>query len=140
MLHVSRAQEPHVNQDSHTECCTLINRSREPHVNQDSHTECCMLIISNSFSKRIIKIHLKIPACESQHILLSNLSQIHSYHGVKRPNKQKNSNLWEVFFLSAAMGMLRPFPVHFIPLQPNSTQPNMHDSHAGTENYMKYGF
>ena len=36
--------------------------------------------------------------------------------------------------------MLRPFPVHFIPLQSKSTQPNVHDSHADTENCMKYGF
>ena len=36
--------------------------------------------------------------------------------------------------------MLRPFPVHFIPLQSNSTQPNVHDLHADTENCMKYGF
>ena len=50
-------------------------------------------------------------------------------------------------FLSAAVvrkqtyaGMLRPFPVHFIPLQSNSTQSNLHDSHGDTENCMKYGF
>ena len=96
MLHVNRTQEPHVNQDSHTECFTLINHVWEPHINQD-------LFISHSFSKRIIKIHLKIPACESQHCLQSNLSQTHSYHGVKRPNKQRNSNLWEVCFSLAAV-------------------------------------
>ena len=37
----------------------------------------------------------------------------------------------------AAAGMLRPFYVHFIPLQSKSTQPNMHDSHADTENCIK---
>ena len=73
-----------------------INCAWEPHVNQD-------LFISHSFSKIIIKIHLKIPACESQHCLQSNLSQTHSYHGVKRPNKQRNSNLWEVCFSLAAV-------------------------------------
>ena len=29
MLHVNYAQEPHVNQDSHTECC-VFNYAREP--------------------------------------------------------------------------------------------------------------
>ena len=115
-----------------------INCAWKPHVNQD-------LFISHSFSKRIIKIHLKIPACESQHCLQSNLSQTHSYHGVKGPNKQKIATCGKFVSLSsccekAAAGMLRPFPVHFIPLQSNSTQPNVHDSHADTENCMKYGF
>ena len=73
-----------------------VNYAQEPHGNQD-------LFISHSFSKRIIKIHLKIPACESQHCLQSNLSQTHSYHGVKRPNKQRNSYLWEICFSSAAV-------------------------------------
>ena len=40
----------------------------------------------------------------------------------------------------AAAGMLRPFPVHFIALQSNSTDCNVHDSHADTENCMKCGF
>ena len=38
-----------------------------------------------------------------------------------------------------AAGMLRAFPVHFVPLQSNSTQFNMHDSHSATENCMKCG-
>ena len=56
MLHINHAREPHVNQDSHTECCTLtvhrshtliyipsqwmlhINRAQEPHINLDSFT------------------------------------------------------------------------------------------------------
>ena len=136
-----------------TECCMLtvhrshtliriphwmlhINCAQEPHLNQD-------LIISHSFWKKIIKIYLKIPACESQCCLQSNLSQTHSYHGVKRPNKQRNSNLWEVCFSSAAvvrkllLGCWGPFPVHFILLQSNSTQPNMHDSHADKEHCIK---
>ena len=117
MLHVNNAREPHVNQDSHTECCTLINRVLELQVNQDFHNEFCMLInhvwepqvnqdlfISHTVSQReSSKFHLKIPACESQHCLQSNLSQTHLYHGVKRPNKQRNSNLWEVRFSSAAV-------------------------------------
>ena len=97
MLHIIYAWELHVNQDSHTECCTLINPAWEPHVNQD-------LFISHTVSQReSSKFHLKIPACESQHCLQSNLSQTHSYHGVKRPNKQINSNLWEVCFSLAAV-------------------------------------
>ena len=40
----------------------------------------------------------------------------------------------------ATAGMLRPFPVHFVQLQSNSTQSNVHDSHADTENCMEYGF
>ena len=118
MLHVNSAWELHVNQDSHTECCTLINCAREPHINQDSHTECCTLInciwelhvnqdlfISHTVSKReSSKFHLKIPACESQHCLQLNLSQTHSYHGVKRPSKQRNSNLWEVCFSQQLLG------------------------------------
>ena len=97
MLHIYRAWEPHVNQDSHTECWMLINCAEKPHVNQD-------LFISHTVSQReSSKFHLKIPACESQHCLQSNLSQTHSYHGVKRPNKKRNSNLWEVSFSSATV-------------------------------------
>ena len=114
-----------------------VNHACEPHINQD-------LFISHSFSKRIIKIHLKVPACESQHCLQSNLSQTHSYHGVKRPNKEIATCGKFVSLSSccekAAAGMLRPFPVHFIPLQSNSTDCNVHDSHADTENCMKCGF
>ena len=40
----------------------------------------------------------------------------------------------------AAAGMLRAFPVHFVPLQSNSTQLSVHDSHGDTKNWMKYGF
>ena len=69
-----------------------INRVWEPHVTPDSfpfHT------VSN---KKWSKFNLKIPAHESQHCLWWNLSQIHSYHGVKRQNKQRNSNLWKLSF------------------------------------------
>ena len=75
-----------------------INHAQGLHVNLDS-------FISDTVSQRkSSKFHLKIPACESQHILQSKLSQIHSYHGVKRPKKKRNSNLWEVCFSSAAVG------------------------------------
>ena len=36
--------------------------------------------------------------------------------------------------------MLRPFPINFVPLQSNSTDCNVHNSHADTENCMKYDF
>ena len=49
-----------------------INRAWETHVNLDS-------FISDTVSQRkSSKFHLKIPAHESQHILQSNLSHIHS--------------------------------------------------------------
>ena len=63
-----------------------INRVQEPHVNLDSFT------FQPVSQRKWSKFHLKIPTRESQHILQSNLSQIHSYDGVKRPNKQRNSN------------------------------------------------
>ena len=104
-LHVNRAWEPHVNKDSQTECCTLTMH----------HIECCTLTAHRNHTlikicschtvsqRESSKFHLKIPACDSQHCLQSNLSQTHSYHGVKRPNKQTNSNLWEVCFSLAAV-------------------------------------
>ena len=112
MLHVNHAQEPHVNQDFHTECCMLtihgshtlrfphwmlhINHAWEPHVNQD-------LFISHSFSKRIIKIPLDNPC-----MWVTTLSAVKSVTNtfilwVKRPKKKRNSNLWEVCFSSAAV-------------------------------------
>ena len=45
MLHIKCARKPHVNQDPHTECCTLINCAWEPHINQD-------LFISHTVSQR----------------------------------------------------------------------------------------
>ena len=60
------------------------------------------------------KFHQKITAHEWQHCLQSNLSQIHSHHRVKRPNKQRN-----------------------IKLSSNRTHSNVYDSHAATENCMK---
>ena len=40
----------------------------------------------------------------------------------------------------AAVGVFRAFPLHFVQLQSNSRQFNMHDLHAATENCMKCGF
>ena len=74
-----------------------INRVREPHVNLHYFT------FHPVSQRKLSKFHLKIPACESQHILQWNLSQIHSYHGIKRPKKKTKSNLWEVCFSSTAV-------------------------------------
>ena len=41
------------------------------------------------------------------------------------------------FCEQAAAGLVRAFPVHFVPLQSNSTQFNVHNSRAATENCMK---
>ena len=90
------------------------------------------LHIGHTIFQRKWKFHLKIPAREWQHCLQSNLSQIHSYHGVKRPKKKRKSNLWEVCFSSTAVvsklqfGCLGHFLFYFVPLQSTSTQCNMH--------------
>ena len=39
----------------------------------------------------------------------------------------------------ATAGMLRAIPVHFVPLQFNSTQCNVHSPHVATENCIKCG-
>ena len=62
------------------------------HVNPDSFQ---FYTVSQ---RKLSKFHLEIHACESQHCQQSNLLQIHSYHGVKRPKNKRNSNLRELFF------------------------------------------
>ena len=96
MLHINHAWEPHVNQDSHTECCMLTVHGRHMLIKICSY-------VTQFLTKNVIKFHLKIPTLESQHCLQSNLSQIHSYHGLKRPKKKRNNNLWEVYFSSVAV-------------------------------------
>ena len=61
-----------------------VNHAWEPHVNPDS-----FIFQTQFLTKKLSKFHLKIPARESQHCLQSNLSQIHSYHGVKRPKRKE---------------------------------------------------
>ena len=82
----------------------------EPYLTPDSFT---FQTVSNM--KRS-KFHMKIPAHESQHCLQSNLSQIHSYHGEKRPNKQRNRNPWEVCFSSTGVvsKLLLGYSGHFL--------------------------
>ena len=60
----------------------LITCVWEPHINLDS------LTFHPVSQRKWSKFHLKIPAHESQHILQSNLSQTHSYHGLKRPKRK----------------------------------------------------
>ena len=74
-----------------------VNRVREPHINLDSFT------FQPVSQRKWSKFHLKIPARESQHCLQSNLSQIHSYNGMKRPKKKTKSNLWEFCFSTIAV-------------------------------------
>ena len=136
MLHANHAREPHVNQYlfiSHSfskriikihlkilacesQHCLQSNLSQShSYHGVKRHTECYTLTMHGSHmlikicshlsvsQRESSKFHLKIPVQESQHILQSNLSQIHSYHGVKRPKTKRNSNLWEVCFSSAAV-------------------------------------
>ena len=74
-----------------------VNCVWELHVNLDYFT------FHTVSQRKLSKFYLKIPARESQHILQWNLSQIHLYHGLKRPKKKTKSNLWEVCFSSAAV-------------------------------------
>ena len=82
----------------------------------------------------------------SHNILYSQICHKHIHIMAWKDQKRKEIATCGKFFLlnscceQAAAGMLRAFPVHFVPLQSNSTQPNMHDSHADTENCMKCGF
>ena len=118
--------------------CTFY-RAREPHVNPDSFT---FHKVSN---KQWLKFHLKIPACEWQHSLQWNLSQIHSYHGGKDQTSKEIATCEKFDSLSscceqAAAGMLRAFPAHFVPLQSNSTHCNVHNSRAGPKNTENWHF
>ena len=104
------------------------------------------LHISPSFSKKIIKIPLENP-CTWVATLSTIKSVTNTFIAWSEKTKKENKKkpVGSLFLLNicceqAVAGMLRAFPVHFVPLQSNSTQPNMHDSHADTKNYMKYGF
>ena len=64
---------------------------------------------------------------------------------MKRTHKQRNSNLLEVCFSSTAVVSknLLGYSGHFLPIVPfqsNSTQCNMHDSRAHTENCINVVF
>ena len=137
MLHINRVQEPHISQDSHTVCCTLTMHG--------SHTLikiCSYLTVSQRESSKSTWKSLHV----SHNIVCSQICHKHIYiMGWKDQTSKEIATYWKFVSLSsccekATAGMLRPFPVHFIPLQSKSTQPNMHDSHADTENCMKYGF
>ena len=82
----------------------------------------------------------------SHNILYSQICHKHIHIMAWKDQKRKEIATCGKFFLlnscceQVAAAMLWAFPVHFVPLQSNSTQPNMHDSHADTENCMKCGF
>ena len=64
--------------------------------------------------------------------------------GWKDQKRKQRQHVGSLFLLSscceqAAAGMLWAFPVHFVPLQSTSTQANVHDLCAGTEDCMKCG-
>ena len=89
MLHVNHAREPHVNQNSHTECCMFTLHGIHTLIQIPSH-------FTHSFSKKIIKIPL-----ENLCMWVATLHTIKFItnafiSGVKRAKKKRNSNLWEV--------------------------------------------
>ena len=134
-----------------------VNCAQEPHVNQDSHTESCMLTVHGSHTLIKICSYLTQFLKENHQNPLENpCTWVTTYSIVKSvtntfiswPEKTKKENkkqpMGSLFLPNscceqAAAGMLRAFPIHFVPLQSNSTQCNMHDSHVATENCMKCG-
>ena len=111
-----------------------VNRVREPHINLDSFT-------FHPVSQRLSsKFHT------SGNIVYNKIC--HKYIHImawKDQKRKQRQPVGSLFLLNscceqAAAGMLRAFPVHFVPLQSNSTQPNIHNSCADTKNCMKYGF
>ena len=131
MLHVNCAWEPHVNQDSHTECCMFTLHGSHMLIQIPSH-------FTHSFSKKIIKIPL-----ENLCMWVATLQTIKSItnefiSGVKRAKKEI-ATCGKFVALSScceqpAAGMLWTLPVHFVPLQWNRKLCNMHDSHVAPEN------
>ena len=106
MLHINRAWEPHINQESHTECYMIsmhgshtlikipsqwmlhVNHAGEPHVNLD-------LFISHTVSQ-IIKIPLENP-CTWVTILSTIKSVTNTFRSWgEKTKKKRNSNLWKL--------------------------------------------
>ena len=116
-----------------------VKHAQVPHVNPDSFT------FHTVFNKKIIKILLENPCT-----WVATLSTVKSITNtfISWPEKTKKENkkqpVGSLFLLNscceqAAAGVLRAFPVHFVPLQSTSTQCNMLNLHAATENCMKCG-
>ena len=110
-----------------------INCAWEPHVNPDSFK------FHTVFNKKIIKILLENP-CTWVTTLFTVKCVTNTFISWPEKTKQakKKQPVGSLFLLSScceqgAAGMLRAFPVHFVPLQSSSTQPNVHDSHADRE-------
>ena len=137
MLHINHAQEPHINQDYHTECCTLTMHESHTLIKVYSYLTVFQIESSKSTWKSLHVSHnidCSLICHKYIHIM-----------GWKDQTSKEIATCGKFVSLSsccekAAAWMLRPFPVHFISFQSNSTQSNMHDSHADTENCMKYGF
>ena len=89
MSNVFCAWEPHINEDSHTECCMFTLHGSHTLIQIPSH-------FTQSFSKKIIKIPLQnfCMWVAALHTIKSITSAFIS--GVKRGKKKRNSNLWEV--------------------------------------------
>ena len=139
MLHINCVQEPHVNQDSHTECCTLTLHGRNTLVKNCSYLT--QFLKENHQNSTWISLHV------SHNIVCSQIfhKQIHIRGWKDQTSKEiatcgkfvsPQQSCWE----QATAGMLRPFPVHFVPLQSFSTDCNVHHSHVATENCMNCGF
>ena len=121
-----------------TECCTLTMHG--------SHT----LIKIPSYLTQFLKKNDQNSTWKSLHmshnIVYRQIS--HKYihiMGWKDQTSKEIATCWNLASLSscceqAAAGILRPFPVYFVPLQSTSTDCNVHDSHAATENCMNCGF
>ena len=91
MLHVNHAWEPHINQDSHTECCMFTMYVSHTLIKIPSH-------FTHTLSQKMIKNLL-----ENLCTLVATLHTIKSVtnafiSGVKRAKKKRNSYLWEVCF------------------------------------------
>ena len=121
-----------------TESCTLAVHRSHTLIQIPAHG-------THNFSKKIIKIPLENP-----YTWVTTLSTVKSvtntfilwHEKTKKENKKQPVGI--LFLLNscceqAAAEMIRVFPVHFVPLQSNSTQCNIHDSRAATENCMKCG-
>ena len=115
------------------------NRAREPHVNPDSCTWHTQFLKENHQNSTWKSLHVSHNTSYSQ--ICHKYIHIMGWKDQKRKQRQPVGSL---FLLNscceqAATGMIRVFPVHFVPLQSTSTQCNIHDSRAATQNCMKCG-
>ena len=115
-----------------------INRAQEPHVNPDSFTWHTQFLKENDQNSTWKSLHM------SHIIVYSQICYTFISWHEKTKKENKNQPVGSLFLLNscceqAAAGMIRVFPVHFVPLQSTSTQCNVRDSRVATENCMKCG-